>query len=86
MKRLLAVIFTVLLILPALPQVHAHAVSGAIENLTWDYAPETCSLTVSGEGELRYYSSYPTDTPPWYDYREEILDITVSEGITALGQ
>lgn len=58
------------------------------DNLTWTLKDGT--LTISGTGpmwdfddESFDYSDEPES--PWYDYREEITDVVVEEGVTTIG-
>ena len=50
------------------------------ENLTWTLSDEG-ELTISGTGAMNDYSS---TTAPWKDYNNQIVKVTVGEGITAL--
>ena len=53
------------------------------ENLTWSLDEETGTLTISGTGEMKDYSS--SSMTPWYKYRTTITNIVVNEGVTSLG-
>ncbi|MBQ1377708.1 MAG: leucine-rich repeat domain-containing protein, partial [Lachnospiraceae bacterium] len=50
-------------------------------NATWSY--ENGTLTISGTGEMRDYSS---GAQPWKDYRYEIVKVVVNEGIINVGE
>ena len=55
-------------------------------NATFAYEPETATLTVSGTGAMSNFSvSDVNKRTPWYDYRDEIKSVVVSDGITAVG-
>ena len=49
------------------------------ENIRWEFADGT--LTITGEGEI---PSYSQTAYPWYPHRKEILEIVIQEGITGI--
>ncbi len=53
------------------------------DNITWIFDEETGNLTISGTGDM-YDFSYP-DYSPWYLYRENIICLNISNGITSIG-
>jgi len=53
------------------------------DNLTWVYDMQTCTLTISGEGEMDEY--YYKDIP-WYDYKMSIKTATLESGITKISR
>lgn len=53
------------------------------ENITWEYWETEQRLRISGSGAM---PDWTTDVPaPWYEYRSNIKDLTISSGITAVG-
>ena len=53
------------------------------DNLTWVYDMQTCTLTISGEGEMYNYNS--GNYRPWDNYISEIKTIVVKTGVTSIG-
>lgn len=51
------------------------------DGVSWNY--EGGSLTISGSGSMYSYGSSPA---PWADYNNEILSVTMEEGVTNAGQ
>ena len=61
--------------------IHTFITGTCGDNLTWELTEEG-ELTIDGTGEMYdYYSS----TAPWYEYRESIQTIIMSEGLTSIG-
>ncbi len=57
------------------------------DNLTWTYVEATHTLTISGEGSMRNYSSdYLYAFIPWYDYRNKITKVIIEDGVTSIGE
>ncbi len=54
------------------------------DNLTWVYDMQSATLTISGEGEMYVYDSYKDI--PWYDYKPDIRNLILNEGITTITQ
>lgn len=54
------------------------------ENATWTYADGV--LTISGNGEISWTrgADTPYDWTPWYEYKNEITKLILSEGITSI--
>lgn len=66
------------------PYVHNVAASGQInDDIAWVLDGDTGTLTVAGSGKI---PSYRFSHAPWYDYRESVRKIVVSEGITEVGE
>ena len=66
------------------PYVLNIAASGTINgNIAWVLDGDTGTLTVAGTGAI---PSYRFSHAPWYDYRESVRKIVVSEGITEVGE
>jgi len=52
------------------------------DNLTWVYDMQSATLTISGEGEMYVYDS--SKDIPWYDYKPDIRNLILNEGITTI--
>ena len=66
------------------PYVQNVTASGKINaNLAWVLDGDTGTLTVAGTGAI---PSYRFSRAPWYDYRESVQKIVISEGITEVGE
>lgn len=64
---------------PILPDSnYPHGACG--ENATWEFNTDTGTLTISGSGEME-----SVNFPPWDDYLEQITQIIIEDGITAIG-
>ena len=75
-----------------LPDIFGISASAVIESgtfgtdnaLTWQFNSETKEFTVSGTGVMPY--SYSTSNPaPWADFRDEIVTVTIGEGVKNVG-
>ena len=53
-------------------------------NLNWEYDGDTHTLTITGTGEMSNYNPYPPQ-PPWYSFRTDIVNLTISSGVTSIG-
>ena len=51
--------------------------------LTWEFNPETGTLTISGTGAMENYSSR---TAPWYAYADQITNLVVKENVLSIGK
>ena len=60
-------------------QIEVH--SGTAGNLTWRITNDGV-LTISGNDVMPDYNSM--NTPPWYDYREEIERVTIEAGVLSI--
>ena len=69
-----------LMLLPIMAWADDSGVCG--ESLTYSYVEETHTLTISGAGGMTFYTTYTNI--PWNDYREEIQNIVIEEGVTSL--
>lgn len=66
------------------PYVFNVTASGTVNaNIAWVLDGDTGTLTVAGTGTI---PSYRYSYAPWYDYRESVKSIVVSEGITEVGE
>ena len=86
MKKTL-VISAVLLAVIAIFTVSASAsfesYSVADSGLTWSLNQSTGHLIISGSGEMVNFTG--TNDMPWANYRNSIKSLTVSEGVTSIG-
>ena len=62
----------------------APASSGTVGSISWSFAEDTGTLTISGTGEMPGYDN--AEKLPWYAIREGITTVVVEDGITALGK
>ncbi|MBQ5327833.1 MAG: leucine-rich repeat protein [Oscillospiraceae bacterium] len=66
------------------PYVFNVTASGKLSNgMEWVLDGDTGTLTVAGKGAI---PSYRYSYAPWYQYRESVKSIVVSEGITEVGE
>lgn len=80
--RLLAMCLAALLLLCQMPTALAAERSGKCgENLNWSFADGR--LTITGFGDMTDYSQQ--NYAPWYAFREEILYLSLPEGLTSIG-
>lgn len=80
--RLLAAFVALLLLLYPMPTASAAEYSGSCgANLAWSFA--NGRLTISGSGDMTDYNQ--VNMPPWYEFRQEILHVTLPEGLTSVG-
>lgn len=81
-KRLLSILLVLLMALTLLPLgALADDNNKCGENLTWEFADGI--LTISGTGDMYDYSS--ADPAPWSEYNDIIASITISDGVTSIG-
>ena len=84
MKRTVFILIALLLIiiqLAAFPVVSfAENVSGNNRNFHWQL-DENGVFTISGYGEMPYYMG---TMRPWYDYRDQIKEVIIGDGITTI--
>lgn len=78
--RLLAVLLAVCLLAACVPA--AFAAEGSCgDNLSWQFDGST--LTITGSGAMADYGD--GNLPPWYDFRTEILALSLPQGLTHVG-
>ncbi|MGM9551005.1 MAG: hypothetical protein ACI3XA_01990, partial [Clostridia bacterium] len=51
------------------------------DNVKWKLSSEGV-LAISGEGDM--YDYVPSDVP-WYDYRDNVKEVVISDGVTSIG-
>lgn len=79
-SRLIITLFCVMLFLCIAPTVYA--VEGSCgDDLTWSFDGST--LTISGSGAMDNYTDM--DPAPWYEFRNQILKLSLSEDLTLIG-
>ena len=78
----MALLLSILLLLPCIPAVRADGDSGSCgNNLSWSFSGNT--LTITGSGAMEDYS---TDRPaPWSHLRSSIYYLSLPEGLTRIG-
>ena len=89
MKKLLLMISFILTvcILTCSFTVFTHAdsaTSGTYGDISWEFNTSTGELNVFGNGKINDLYQYSTEA--WNAYKEEIRTVTVSEGITEIGE
>ena len=52
------------------------------DTLTWEFDADTGTLSVHGEGPMRDYSDA---APEWEQYKDQILAVSLDDGITSVG-
>lgn len=80
-SQLAAVLLVLLLLMCAVSVAHAAEAGDCGDSLTWSLDAGT--LTISGSGEMWDFTE--PDMAPWYPYREEILRISLPDGLTSIG-
>lgn len=78
--RLMAVLLCVMTFMICAPTVYATEETCG-NALKWSFDGST--LTITGEGAMTNFSS--DELPPWYDFREKILRISLPDGLTRIG-
>mgnify|MGYP003295494727 CR=1 FL=1 len=84
MKKLFAIILSLLLIVTTLPLVYADTIEGTFgTSHTWTYDTETQTLTINGEGDMGgFWDMY---NPPWSEYEGQMKTLVIGEGVTNVG-
>ena len=52
------------------------------DTLTWDFDSASGTLSIHGEGPMRDYSA---EAPEWEPYKDQILTVSLDDGITSVG-
>ena len=56
------------------------------DNITWKFDLVEGKLEITGTGGMPNYGTSSTNLAPWKDYHDNIKTVTISEGITSLGE
>lgn len=81
-RRFVAGLFAVVLLLGCVPPVSADPLSGQCgDSLTWTL--DGGVLTVEGSGDMWDYSE--EQSAPWFDHRNSIIRLVLPEGMTSVG-
>lgn len=60
--------------------------SGSCGNdVRWRYDPDSHTLTISGHGNMYHYSPYRGIGSPYDQYREDIMNLVIQDGVTGIG-
>ena len=86
MKKIGSILMMIVFVLSlSVSVLGAGATSGTCgENATWNYDTYTCTLTISGSGNLNDYTLYTDEEAPWYDYRLEVKKVVINEGVKTM--
>ena len=84
-QRFISVVLTLIMVLSIFSTTASAAVySGTCgESLTWTYDNSTYTLTISGTGDMK---SYSTSNRPWESYEDKIKTVVISDGVTSIGR
>ena len=76
-----------LLVMLLLPMVASADDSGTCgEKLTWTFVESTGTLTISGTGAMKKYTTNSSSSyAPWYDYRFKVKTVVIENGVTTIG-
>ena len=82
--KILSIILAILMVIFIIPiTASATTYSGACgENVIWIYDDTTCTLTISGTGDMYDYKS---TNRPWEIYKNKIKSVVVNDDITKIG-
>ena len=81
-KILICLITAVALIISGVLSISLTAVAGTV---SFNYEPESATLTVKGSGDILDYKENDLKSRPWNVYRDETKHIVISDGITSVG-
>lgn len=79
--RLMTLLLVSVLLLPCIPVVNAAEGGTIAGGLQWNF--DGASLAIIGSGEIPNYTE--NSPAPWYHLRDQIVSLTLSEEITAIG-
>lgn len=84
-KKFLAIILAILMMISIIPiTASATTYEGTCgDNVTWTYDDTTCTLTISGTGDMY---DYKTNNRPWESYEDKIKTIVIEDGVTTIGE
>jgi|GEM_PF-1621090 len=57
---------------------------GTTGDVSWSYNASTSTLDITGSGDMADYSE--SSLPPWYQYKDSIVNVNVGENVTKLGE
>lgn len=83
-KKIFAIALVVILILSIVPiNAFASDKTGYLsETISWNFNDNTKTLTISGAGEIPVIKE--NDKIPWFNYKDDIKKVIISEGITSV--
>ena len=83
-KKIFAIDLIVILMLSIVPiNAFASDKTGYLsETISWNFDDNTKTLTISGTGEIPVIKN--NDEIPWFDYKDNIENLIISEGITSV--
>jgi hypothetical protein len=85
MKKLLSLVLALVLAAGLLPMtLPASATSGSFNAISWDLNTVTGLLTLTGTGNMP--NTWGLTTVPWASFRASIREVSISAGITSIGQ
>ena len=79
--KITAFIAACLLVFTMVAPTHASNVESLKGNISWNL--NGGHLTISGSGAMQNYTEQ--NMAPWYDNREQIISVTIADGITTIG-
>ncbi len=83
LKKIVALMISLVLVVATSVIISLSATAN--DSIVFEYNDVTGELTVTGTGAIDDYSETELEAIPWYEYRNIVNTITVSEGITEIG-
>ena len=88
-RKLLFFLLTLAMVIGLLPGISLTVQAASAEvscgdGVTWSYDSETTTLSISGTGVMKNYDL--AISVPWNNYKSEITKISISDGVTSIGQ
>ena len=92
--KFLSVLLAIMMVMSIIPiTASATETTGTCgDNLTWSYDDTTCTLTISGEGDMYDYEAdtdptdgVNTDNRPWSSLTYNFKKIIIADGVTSIG-
>lgn len=81
-NRLVCLLLAMTMLIALIP-VSVAASTNDSENVTWELADGT--LTISGTGDMENWDLDNDIIPPWFDYHDEITSVVITNGVTSIG-
>ena len=81
-KKLICILTAITMLVCAVFSIGFTAFAG---DVSFEYEPESATLTVKGTGEISDYDETTLTNRPWNVYKDETEHIVLEEGITAVG-